>query len=659
MCGTVLLLWGRSDTPVPAGLPRPDALTRYGLPLATYAHQAAAALTPGLLVLAAALLPTEGKRLAPHARRAARLAAVAAVCWAVASSALLVLRTADTYAVPTADALDGSLLSAQVATTQGRVLVVAAVAALVAAAGALCCRTGTALLCVLLPALVGVAAPASGGHAAASGNHDLAVTGMLVHLTAAALWAGGLVALAWYMRSGGPHAAAAARRFGGIAAVCLPAVGASGLLSVLARTGDWTALATTRYGALLGAKVLVLLLLTVCGWALRRRLLAGLADGGRAAFRRLLAAELAAMALVFALAVALSRSPAPAPRALPGSAAEVALGYRMPPELTWVRLFTQWRPEALFSLGVLVAAGLYAAGVLRLRRRGDAWPVGRTVCWFTGLALVFAATASGLGVYGPLIFWVHMLSHMTLAMLAPIFLVLGAPVTLALRALPVARAPYEQGPREWLLRALHSRATRLLGHPLVAAALFVTGTYAVYFTPLFETLMRNHFGHVAMSVHFLLAGCLFFWIVIGPDPAPKRPPYPMRLLLLLITLPFHAFFSISVMAMSEPIGAGWYSLVRPAWAGSLLADQNTGGAVGWAVADIPTLVVLIALFRQWWASEERRNRHSVRAEAKAEAELASYNAYLARLQGRPSAPPAPEENPESAAERGQGRSSHT
>lgn len=100
----------------------------------------------------------------------------------------------------------------------------------------------------------------------------------------------------------------------------------------------------------------------------------------------------------------------------------------------------QWSADPFFLVACLLALGLYGWGVLRLRRRGDAWPVGRTVSFAVGVLTVMLVMCTGLNDYGMVMFSVHMVQHMVISMLSPILLLLGAPMTLALRALrPPAR----------------------------------------------------------------------------------------------------------------------------------------------------------------------------------------------------------------------------
>jgi cytochrome c oxidase assembly factor CtaG len=240
---------------------------------------------------------------------------------------------------------------------------------------------------------------------------------------------------------------------------------------------------------------------------------------------------------------------------------------------------------------------------------------------------------TGLNDYGMVIFSVHMVQHMVISMLSPILILLGAPVTLALRALPVA-ARGRKGPRELLLMLLHSRYMRVITHPLFTIPMFIASLYGLYFTPIFDFLMGSKAGHVAMMVHFLAVGLVFFWPIMGVDPGPNRPGYLMRMLQLFAGMPFHAFFGIALMMASVPL-VGTY-MNPPASLGiDALADQNAAGGIAWAFSEIPSVIVLIALLFQWYGSEQRQARRKDRAaDRDGNKELEAYNAYLASLNAR-------------------------
>ena len=293
----------------------------------------------------------------------------------------------------------------------------------------------------------------------------------------------------------------------------------------------------------------------------------------------------------------------------------------------------EWSADPFFLVACLVGLGLYGWGVARLLRRGDKWPVGRTVAFTAGVLSVLLVMCTGLNDYGMVMFSVHMVQHMVISMLSPILVLLGAPITLALRALPTA-GKGRKGLREVLLMLLHSRYLRIITHPAFTIPLFIASLYALYFTPIFDTLMGSKAGHIVMMVHFLAVGLVFFWPIMGIDPGPHRPGHLMRMLLLFAGMPFHAFFGIALMMASAPMVATYEN--PPASLGiDALADQTAAGGIAWAFSEIPSVLVLIALLFQWYTSEQRQARRQDRAaDRDGDKELEAYNAYLASLNSR-------------------------
>lgn len=281
----------------------------------------------------------------------------------------------------------------------------------------------------------------------------------------------------------------------------------------------------------------------------------------------------------------------------------------------------------------LVALALYGVGYVRLRRRGDSWPVNRVIAWTGGVLIIFLTTCTGLNDYGMQMFSAHMVQHMILSMLAPLLLLLGAPITLALRALPTAGRG-RRGPRELLVALLHSRYVQVISHPAFTIPLFIASLYGLYLTPVFDGLMRHQWGHDLMMAHFVAVGMLFFWPIMGVDPGPHRPSHLMRILELFAGMPFHAFFGVAVM-MANQLLVTSFAHPSPTLGVNPLSDQKAAGALAWAFSEIPSVLVLIALTRQWAKSEERQARRKDRAaDRDGDAELAAYNAYLASLEAR-------------------------
>jgi cytochrome c oxidase assembly factor CtaG len=232
-----------------------------------------------------------------------------------------------------------------------------------------------------------------------------------------------------------------------------------------------------------------------------------------------------------------------------------------------------------------------------------------------------------MNVYQDYLFSVHMLAHMMLTMLIPVLLVPGAPITLALRAIE-RRTDGSRGAREWIMLAIHSRYMKVLTNPIVAAVIFAGSLWVFYFTPLFSWAVTDHVGHYWMLVHFLASGYLFVLVLIGTDPIPYRAPYPARLVVLLATMAFHAFFGLAIMSSEGLLLADWYGAMG--WGTDALADQRVGGGIAWSVGEIPTVALAIIVAIMWSRSDAKESKRKDRqADRSGDAELAAYNAMLA------------------------------
>ena len=301
---------------------------------------------------------------------------------------------------------------------------------------------------------------------------------------------------------------------------------------------------------------------------------------------------------------------------------------------TWGRMFQpHLGPESVLAVLSVVALLVYLAAVLRLGRTGVRWPWWRTLAWTAGTASLFAVTGTWLNGYSMLLFSVHMTQHMVLSLITPLLLLLGAPVTLILRTLPRGHGA-SGAPRALLLGALHSRFARFVSHPLFTVPLFLASLYGVYFTGVFDDLMRSPVGHQFMLAHFVVVGLLFFGPIVAQDPWPRTLSHPGRLLELFLPVPFHAFFGIAIM-MSTSLVVTTFAHPPAGWDVDTLSDQSTAGGIVWGFGELPTVLVLAVVFFSWANADERRGRALDRAaERTGDAELAAYNARLKALAER-------------------------
>ncbi len=619
------------------GIPDPGPLTTYGLPAVRALADLFAALTVGALLFAAFLVPPQRSGLLDTGGyRAVRRASGLAFAWAVCAALLVPLTVSDSTGRPVTEVLAPQELWGVIDQIElaGTWRVTAVGAVLLAIACRLALRWGWTP--VLFAGSVAVMMPlALTGHSSSGGAHDVATNSLILHLIAAAVWVGGLVALLVHALRDGTHTGVAARRFSPLAAVSFVVLAVSGVVNSWVRV-PMDELFTSTYGRLVLAKAAALVVLGVIGYFQRRSALPALAaePGNQLALVRFAGVETLIFAATMGLAAGLGRTPPPPPTSVP-TPIEVELGYELAGPPTVSRLLFDWRFDLIFGTLAIVLAVLYLLGVRRLRARGDSWPVGRTLAWVLGCAVLLFTTSSGVGRYAPAMFSVHMGAHMALSMLVPILLALGGAVTLALRALPPAGRDGAPGPREWILAAVHNPVSRFLTHPIVASVVFVAGFYALYLGGIFDSFVDSHAAHVLMNLHFLVSGYLFYWVVIGIDPKPRRVEPLTKLAMVFGSLPFHAFFGVVLMGMSTVLGGWFYRSLGLDWHSDLLGDQRTGGSLAWASGEVPLVVVMLALLIQWSRSDARLARRTDRAaERDDDAELAAHNAMFAELAKR-------------------------
>jgi putative copper resistance protein D len=569
------------------------------------------------------------------------MAGWSALVWCVAALLLVPFTVADALGRPVTEMTWSAMFPLTFTLEQPIAWLVTACLALLVAVGCRVTLSWGWSVVLFVAALACLLPQAATGHSSSGGSHDLATDSLIYHLFGASIWVGGLVALLAHARRGGAHLPLVTRRFSATALVCWLVMAVSGVINALVRVPVHD-LFRTGYGLIVVGKVVALLTLGVVGYLQRRHAVSAVvATGSRRVLLRLAAVEMLIMFVTIGISAALSRTSPPTDDVPIPTSVDVLIGYDLPGPPTVLRLLFDWRFDLVFGVVSILLGTLYVLGVRRLRRRGDHWPVGRTVAWLAGCALILVATSSGVGRYAPAVFSVHMASHMALNMLAPALLVLGGPATLALRALTPAGKDGPPGPREWLVALVQSPVTRFLTHPLVAFVLFVGSYYALYFTGLFGAALNEHWAHLAMNSVFILVGYTFYWPVIGIDPAPRRLPHLGRLALLLASMPFHAFFGVILMNTHDLVGGEFYRSLALPWMTNLMADQHLAGGIAWAFGEIPLILVVIALLSQWARSDERDARRSDRrADADGDAELVAYNAMLGELAGREPSRPA-------------------
>jgi putative copper resistance protein D len=619
--------------PTAAGSSASFAVT-WGLPIARMIVDISIATTIGSVVLALWVLTAQS----PAYRRALSLAAGAsfvATVFAIVTLLFTFVRVSQlplSFSSSFGDGLAFFVTSIGIGQAWLAVILISATATVLLMA----VTNQTALFFVGLLSLSALLPLALQGHAAGSAGHGTAIISLGLHLVFVSIWVGGLVALV-FVRSVCLPAdfAQFIKRYSTLALVAFIVVGATGVVSAWLRLGSFENLASP-YGVLVLAKTLALIALGVLGFWQRSRALDRVSRRARGAFTGLVIIELAVLGAAMGLAQALSRTAPPVPQELTGALtpAQILTGEPLPPPLTFSRYLTEWSIDPLWLLLCAFGIFFYMAGVVRLRRRGDAWPWYRAVLWTLGLLVLFYVTNGGIDVYQHYLFPAHMAAHMTLGMMVPIFLVAGAPVTLAMRAIH-KRDDGSRGSREWILLAVHSRYGRLISHPIFATVNFVGSLWLFYYTPIFRWAITDHIGHEWMVIHFLLAGYLFVQSLIGIDPGPSRLSYPLRLVQLFAAMTVHAFFGLAIMSGEGLLLADWFGAMGRTWGDAPLVDQQAGGAIAWSVGEIPSVVIAVLLSMQWGRDEGRiAKRLDRQAERDDDADLRAYNEMLGGLPTR-------------------------
>ena len=480
-------------------------------------------------------------------------------------------------------------------------------------------------------AIAGLYPLAASGHASADAGHALAVNSLLMHLVGISIWVGGLIALYAVFKGDNQRTAVLVSRYSTLAFVAFIMVAVSGVTSGIIRLYEPADLFSS-YGLLLMLKAALLVVLGLFGARHRLGLVKKLAERS-VSFWRLAIFELGVMGLAVGMGTALARTQTPLDAAefVPLTPAEILTGDKLPPELTDLAWVTVWDIDVLWMSVCLGAIALYLYGVSVLRKRGDKWPVVRTISFVSGMLVLLYVTNGAMNAYQEYLFSVHMVGHMVLSMMVPVLLVPGAPVTLLSRA-QAPRKDGSWGMREWVLWAVHTPFAWFVSHPLFAGLNFALSLVMFYYTPLFRWATQEHLGHQWMLIHFLITGYLFVQSLMGVDPQPHRTGYPIKLMLLIGTMAFHAFFGLGLMNERSLLLADWFGAMGRTWGDDPLADQAIGGAFAWGVGEIPTIVIALIVVTQWSRSDDRERKRLDRASDRSgNQDLEDYNQMLDSL----------------------------
>lgn len=508
-----------------------------------------------------------------------------------------------------------------------RALLLTAIAALVIGIALFFVKNIGTIGFLALLALVAATFSALTAHAAGISGHALATTSGFFHVVGISIWLAGLIAL--YRHLSAPKVlfrALSVQRFGKVASVAFIVVLLSGVANSLTRIDSVSQLWNTSYGKLILIKSILTISSVVIAQIIRTRLMSESTIA-----IKIFSLEITLLIFVLAIASVAANTAFPKSAISASTLIEQLTGYPEPTQLEWLSAFTSFTPDALTLTAGLVALSLYLLGVSKLKQRGDSWPVFRTLTWSAGVFVGVFVTNTEISRYALVSMSAHMTQHMALGMFVPILLVLGAPITLALRALKPAQLDL-MGPREWITTALQSKYSKLITHPLVALTIYSGSIFVVYFSSLMTTLMSSHLGHVLMHIHFMLSGYLFFWLIIGTDFQPRNIGHPFKLLLVLMSMVIHALFGLILMQSTSLVGGGWFGKVAPVWLTDPIADQQLAGSIAWSFGELPMLLVFLALGVQWAKSDRlQAARLDRQADTYGDQEREAYNQMLSQL----------------------------
>jgi len=606
----------------------PGVMVRYGTPIAKALMNLGMAIAIGSLVFAAFAANEKSAVL----RKLLNLSSAGAALWAVAGSVHFVLSFVS---------VSGASFSLDETFSRGLLVYATEIELGISLALNLAAAFVISILTLAISGLFGTAVTtaigllslvplALIGHAAGTENHSLAVNSLGMHLVGVVTWVGGLIALFALRKDVLGEAKDMVGRYSSLALASFVIVGVSGLGSSYVRVPSAEGL-FSPYGQMLLIKVVLLVVLGSFGALYRTRILSNLsAKGG---FFKLALLEISIMGLALGMGTALARTAPPVDQGefVVPTPAQLLTGEPLPPEFGFQTFFTEWKLDILWAFIALWAIGAYLLGVKKLKDRGDTWPIARTISWVFGMLLLIFTTSGSLNVYQEYLFSIHMIAHMTLTMAIPVLLVPGAPVTLLMRAVQ-KRADSSRGVREWVLWAVLTKYGEFISHPLVAAVNFAASLVVFYFTPLFEWATREHIGHQWMIFHFLITGYLFVQSLIGIDPGPNRVAYPIRLVMLIGVMAFHAFFGLALMGGSSLLLPDWFGAMGRTWGLPPLEDQQNGGAIAWGIGEIPTIILTIIVSVQWFKQDNRDSKRLDRASDRSgNKDLADYNQMLDRI----------------------------
>ncbi|MDY6049960.1 MAG: cytochrome c oxidase assembly protein [Corynebacterium sp.] len=610
------------------GIPDPGLITTAGLPFVRGLALILACLAGGQFLLAAFLIPPADERDYRHSQLsvdqaiAVRTGTWALVGFAIVAFLLMPMYLSDVSGSPLSETIVPDMWAVaydQVSTSLA--FFWAGVIALIVAGFAFFARHWMSLPGLFVGAYLVLVPLGLEGHSAAGGNHDYGTNSYLVHLLFTQIWVGGLIALIALARRKGAGLGLATQRYSRLALIAVIAMAVTGVVNAIIRVA-WADVLTSGYGRLIVAKAVLLVALGFFGYLHRARTIPQL-DSRPGLFVRLAVVEVVVMAAVVGLAISLQRTPPPPPVQPDINSMDILVGYKLFIAPTFWNLWTMWRYDLVFgSLGIILAA-LYLIAV----RAHGSWPIVRTLWFLAGCATLTVTMSSGIGMYIPVTFSIHMVGHMILSMGVPVLWVLGGPLTLIIEAYPGTDLA------KWTEALTQAKFLTVLMHPGINTIQFVLIYYILYLTPLYSMLVWEHAGHLGMNVIFLLSGTIYYWGIVGIDPQPHEHSPMVKSAYLFFSLPFHMYFGVYLMQLQKILAEDFYTRLGMPWNPDLLFDQRIGGSIAWGAGMFPLIIVFGALLYQWLQSDRKEAaEHDEREAATGGEDYNAYNEYLAAIQ---------------------------
>ena len=635
--------WGfLSDSLAALGIPDPGFVTTAGLPFLRAAGWMIAALSVGSFLASTFLISPRTVDGGNDLRRAvlnvdgtlaARTGAVAALCFGLVGILMIPLVMSDLSGQPFSVAVQpANWLVAFEQVAVAKAWLWCSIFAFITGIAGLLTHRWLAQPLLFIGSIAMIVPQGLEGHSAAGGNHDYGTNSLLWHLLFMVLWVGGLMALIAHCRRLGPDLDLAIRRYSTIATFALFGIAASGVVNAAIRI-EWSDWFTTRYGLIVVAKTIGVIVLAGFGFLHRAMVLPKIRKDptNSRLFASVAIVEVLVMAAVVGIAISMGRTPPPPPRDPNMSYMAIEMGYDLYEEPTLTSVFTMWRFDIMLgTIGILLIA-FYLRGLWALHRKGKTWNHLRTFWWILGCITLVVTVSSGIGMNMPATFSMHMVAHMLLSMVVPVFLVLGAPLTLILESVD-AGEPGRPTMHDWVKAMVDNPLMDFIMHPAVNTIQFILIFYFLYLTPLYDLMVSEHAGHLIMNFVFVISGYIYYWEMIGPDVTPVQRTHVSRLAWLTFSMPFHLFFGVYLMQLQEILAEDFYTRLDLPWEVDLAYDQLVGGGIAWASGSFPLIVVFGYLFRGW-LREERvvEQKYEQRAVETGFADMEEYNQMLARL----------------------------